>query len=77
MIGSNIEIADNGAGVPKARTRKIFDPFYRLESHRSRQTGGTGLGLAIVKTCVEACQGKVFARNLKPQGFAVVIALKS
>ena len=71
-----IEVADQGAGVPDAELEKLFDPFYRLQSHRSRESGGTGLGLAIVKTCVEACQGRVVARNLKPQGFAVIITLK-
>ncbi len=73
----NLEIADGGAGVPAESLEKLFDPFYRVESDRARQTGGTGLGLAIVKTCVEACAGKVSARNLKPKGFAVVITLNN
>jgi two-component system sensor histidine kinase CpxA len=72
-----IKIADRGAGVPTESLEKLFDPFYRVESHRSRETGGTGLGLAIVKTCVEACQGKVSANNLSPQGFEITILLKS
>ncbi|MGI8788935.1 MAG: sensor histidine kinase [Pyrinomonadaceae bacterium] len=78
--GSNqvkIEITDNGTGVPEELLEKLFDPFYRVEAHRARQTGGTGLGLAIVKTCVEACEGKVSARNRKPKGFAVTITLKN
>lgn len=72
-----LEIADNGAGVPAASLEKLFDPFYRVESDRARQTGGTGLGLAIVKTCVEACQGKVVAENRSPKGLAILITLKS
>jgi two-component system sensor histidine kinase CpxA len=72
-----IVVADSGAGVPEKAVEKLFDPFYRIESDRSRQTGGTGLGLAIVKTCVEACGGKVFAENLAPKGFAVTILLKN
>ncbi|MDQ3061703.1 MAG: HAMP domain-containing histidine kinase [Acidobacteriota bacterium] len=72
-----IEIADNGAGVPEDALEKLFDPFYRVESDRARQSGGTGLGLAIVKTCVEACQGKVAASNRIPQGLAVTISLKN
>ncbi len=71
-----ITVADNGAGVPEAEIEKLFDPFYRIESDRSRQTGGTGLGLAIVKSCVEACQGKVYAQNRAPSGFEVTIVLK-
>lgn len=71
-----LTVADSGAGVPEADLEKLFDPFYRIESDRSRQTGGTGLGLAIVKSCVEACQGKVSARNRAPSGFEVTILLK-
>lgn len=72
-----ITASDKGAGVPENALDKIFDPLYRIESDRSRQTGGSGLGLAIVKTCVEACAGKVSAENLKPQGLAVNILLKN
>jgi two-component system, OmpR family, sensor histidine kinase CpxA len=71
-----IIVADRGAGVPESDLEKLFDPFYRIETDRSRATGGTGLGLAIVKTCVEACGGHVFAENLAPAGFAVTIVLK-
>jgi two-component system sensor histidine kinase CpxA len=70
-------VADNGPGVPEAALSKLFDPFYRLEADRARNTGGTGLGLAIVKACVEACQGTVFAKNRQPSGLEVVITLNA
>lgn len=72
-----LEIADNGAGVPAESLEKLFDPFYRVEADRARETGGTGLGLAIVKTCVEACDGKVSAENRSPKGLTVIMCLKS
>ncbi len=72
-----ISVADNGAGVPAESLDKLFDPFYRPETHRARETGGTGLGLAIVKSCVENCQGTVNARNRQPHGFEVMITLKA
>lgn len=72
-----ITIADKGAGVPEPELEKLFDPFYRVESDRARQSGGTGLGLAIVKTCVEACQGRVFAQNNFPTGLIITIVLKN
>lgn len=72
-----IIISDQGAGVPDGELEKIFDPLYRVETARSRQTGGTGLGLAIVKTCIESCQGKVFAENRIPNGLAVTFVLKN
>ena len=70
-------ISDSGPGVPVDALQKIFDPFYRLEASRSRETGGFGLGLAIVKTCVEACQGTVTAANRLPNGLEVTIRLKA
>lgn len=63
--------------MPEGDLEKIFDPLYRVNSDRSRETGGTGLGLAIVKTCVEACGGRVYAENLSPSGFAVNMILKA
>jgi two-component system sensor histidine kinase CpxA len=76
-IGGNVmlTISDRGPGVPEDSLPRLFDPFYRPEEARTRESGGAGLGLAIVKTCVEACGGRVSARNLFPVGFAVEIVL--
>ncbi len=68
-------VNDDGPGVPDEMLEKIFDPLFRVQDDRSRETGGTGLGLAIVKTCIEACEGKVEARNISPNGLSVVITL--
>jgi len=72
-----VTVADQGPGVPETSLQQIFDPFFRAEASRSRDTGGVGLGLAIVKTCVEACQGSVSAKNRAPQGLEVQIVLKA
>jgi len=72
-----IRVADQGPGVPEEMLGQIFDPFFRIEASRSRDTGGIGLGLAIVKTCVEACQGTVTARNRQPSGLEVEIILQT
>ena len=72
-----LTVTDCGPGVPEETMGQIFDPFFRLEASRSRDTGGTGLGLAIVKTCVESCQGTVSAKNRSPSGLQVEIVLKS
>ena len=72
-----VTVADQGPGVPEASLQHIFDPFFRAEPSRSRDTGGAGLGLAIVKTCVEACQGNVSATNRVPKGLAVNIVLNA
>ncbi len=71
-----LSIADHGPGVPPRNLEQIFDPFFRVEPSRSRETGGTGLGLAIVKSCLEACQGSVSATNRQPQGLQINATLK-
>jgi two-component system sensor histidine kinase CpxA len=73
----DIEVRDNGAGVPEDLLDQLFEPFFRPEPSRDRDSGGVGLGLAIVKTCVEACKGAVSAANLTPHGFAVTMSLKA
>jgi len=70
-----LKVDDDGPGVPDEMLEKIFDPLFRVEDDRSRATGGTGLGLAIVKTCIEACGGKVEARNLSPNGLGIILTL--
>lgn len=70
-------IADGGPGVPEEALSQLFDPFYRLEADRARNTGGSGLGLAIVKTCIEACHGTVSARNRVPNGLEIIITLQT
>jgi two-component system sensor histidine kinase CpxA len=70
-----IAVADRGPGVPAPDLQRIFDPFYRVDASRDRETGGVGLGLAIVKTCVESCGGRVTCRNIEPTGLSVAIRL--
>jgi two-component system, OmpR family, sensor histidine kinase CpxA len=71
-----VTVADQGPGVPEDSLQQVFEPFFRAEPSRSRDTGGVGLGLAIVKTCVEACQGTVSAKNRTPRGLEVQMVLK-
>jgi two-component system, OmpR family, sensor histidine kinase CpxA len=71
--GVELKVADCGPGIPPEAMDKIFDPFFRPDPSRDRQTGGVGLGLAIVKTCVEACGAQVMCRNRQPSGLEVEI----
>lgn len=74
--GVEIIISDHGPGVPDDNISKLFDPFFRVDASRNRETGGVGLGLTIVKTCVEACGGTVSARNRKSGGLRVILRLQ-
>jgi two-component system sensor histidine kinase CpxA len=70
-----LSVADCGPGVPPESLSKLFDPFYRVDNSRTRRTGGVGLGLAIVRTCIEACGGRVTARNRESGGLEVSLSL--
>jgi len=72
---TELVVSDCGPGVPDGELPKLFDPFYRVDTSRARETGGVGLGLSIVKTCIESCHGSVTCRNCQPTGLEVVIRL--
>lgn len=54
-----IEINNTGSSIPNEAREKIFEPFYRVDKDRSRETGGAGLGLALVKKLVESQGGEI------------------
>ena len=49
-----ISVADEGPGIPESELEHVFEPFYRLEQSRSRETGGVGLGLSISRDIARA-----------------------
>ena len=71
-----VTVTDSGPGVPEEALHRLFDPFFRPEAARTRETGGAGLGLAIVKSCIEACGGTVAVRNVRPTGLQVEFTLQ-
>ncbi len=62
------EVTDNGAGIPSALHRRIFDKFYRIDDRLSRAREGSGLGLAIVKHIVRAHNGRVVVESVTGKG---------
>lgn len=70
-----VRVADSGPGVPEEALAKLFEPFYRLDDARGRQTGGVGLGLAITERAVRFHGGKVAAFNRQGGGLVVEIRL--
>lgn len=70
-----ITVRDHGAGVPEDALSKIFQPFYRVEDARDRESGGAGLGLAIAERAVKLHGGTVIAANAIDGGLIVTIFL--
>jgi two-component system sensor histidine kinase CpxA len=70
-----VRVTDCGDGVPPDALEKLFQPFYRLDDARGRQTGGVGLGLAITERAVRFHGGRVAATNRAAGGLMVEIYL--
>jgi signal transduction histidine kinase len=70
-----IRVRDRGPGIPEHELDKVFDPFYRLERSRNRETGGTGLGLTIAKNIVGAHGGALVLRNVAEGGLEARVTL--
>lgn len=70
-----IVVDDDGPGVPEQERAAIFEPFVRLETSRSRETGGSGLGLAIVRQIVCAHDGSVTVDESPLGGARFTVAL--
>lgn len=68
-------IRDQGPGVPPESLPRLFDPFFRCQEDRARDSGGIGLGLSIVRKAIAAHDGIVSARNISPTGLEIEFQL--
>lgn len=75
---ANIEVIDDGPGIPKDHQARIFDRFYRVDKGRSRDMGGTGLGLAITRWAVEVNDGRIELESAEGHGssFRIVLPIR-
>ncbi len=71
-----VEIEDNGMGIPKGDLPFIFDRFYRADASRNSRKGGSGLGLAISKKIIEDHAGKIWAESETGTGTTISFTLK-
>jgi two-component system osmolarity sensor histidine kinase EnvZ len=72
-----VTVDDDGPGIPALERSAVFEPFYRIDPSRSRETGGAGLGLAIARAIVEAHGGRISAEAAPKGGARINVVLPS
>ncbi len=72
---TEIQVRDNGPGIPLRDQSRIFERFYRVDKARSRELGGTGLGLSIVKHLVQAMSGTIQVQSELGKGSTFIVTL--
>lgn len=71
-----IDVADDGPGIPKDKLKDVLEPFVRLDPARSGRPGSVGLGLSIVKEIVEAHGGTLELIQRQPTGLVVRVTFR-
>lgn len=71
-----VEIEDNGKGIPAKDLPNIFDRFYRTDSSRNSSQGGSGIGLSIVKKIIEDHGGRIWATSKEGIGTEIHFVLR-
>lgn len=70
-----IRIRDRGPGIPPEALEQVFEPFFRVEGSRNRDTGGAGLGLCIARDTAQAHGGSLTLQNLPERGLEAILKL--
>lgn len=70
-----IQVLDDGPGIPPAHIPRLTERFYRVDADRSRESGGTGLGLAIVKHVVNRHRGRLRIESQPGRGTKFTVIL--
>jgi len=70
-----VTVADRGPGIPDDLKEKVFDPFFRIETSRSRETGGTGLGLSVARDIVRGHGGDIVLSDREGGGLVATVTL--
>ncbi|NEX45147.1 ATP-binding protein [Pseudotabrizicola algicola] len=70
-----VDVVDRGEGIDPQHLPRLTERFYRVDGHRSRESGGTGLGLAIVKHIVQRHRGRLKIESVRGAGstFSVIL----
>ena len=69
-----ITVEDNGTGMSKEETDRLFDRYYR-GGNTAQKAGGTGLGMAIARQIIEQAEGTIEVESAKGQGTKITVLL--
>ncbi|MFW5746039.1 MAG: sensor histidine kinase [Nanoarchaeota archaeon] len=70
-----IEVIDTGIGISSEDVAHLFDPFYQVEEHLTRNAQGSGLGLAITKHIVDLHHGSIDIKSTVGKGTTITVAI--
>ena len=70
-----LEIKDNGHGIPSEEWEKIFQKFYQIEEYFTGRVEGAGLGLSLVKQIIESHGGKIWLESKLEEGSKFFLTL--
>lgn len=68
-----VRVTDDGPGIPPGEAERVFEPFYRVDRSRSKNTGGYGLGLSICKRVMLAHGGDIALERDRRAGASFVL----
>lgn len=71
-----VAVKDYGEGIKKEDIYKVFEPFARIDTSRSKKTGGYGLGLAIVKKIIDLHGAQIELRSEENEGTEMIVKFK-
>lgn len=72
--GASVRVADDGVGIPGVDAERIFEPFFRVDRSRSKESGGYGLGLSICKRVMESHRGRIALEPGNGRGATFVLS---
>lgn len=72
---ATVVVDDDGPGIPDGELEEVFQPFFRLEGSRARETGGVGLGLAIARSIIRGHGGDIVLQNREDGGLRATVTL--
>lgn len=70
-----VDVEDEGPGIASEELERVFEPFYRIEASRNRETGGSGLGLSIARAIATEHAGHLILSNLPERGLRARLRL--